>query len=206
MIAGISIKLLFAILASLVGVAGAFLPYLRDIFLKKTKPHAYTWLIWTITQGTAVAGLWYGKGGWGTLTLVIGTAFVFIVFLLSLKYGTRNITKGDTATLIAALLAIVVWWQLHSPLLAVAMVSAIDFLGYLPSFRKTFQEPWTETSTSWAVFSLANIFNMLALNQYNFLTLTYLITITTADITLFAICLVRRRVIPHPASGLKSGI
>ncbi len=195
MIAEMSIKLIFAILASLVGIVGAFLPYLRDIFLKKTKPHAYTWLIWTITQGTAVAGLWYGGGGWGALALFIGTVFLFIIFLLSLKYGTRNITKGDTIILIAALLAIVIWWQLHNPLLSVVMVSAIDFLGYLPSFRKTFKEPWTETPTSWAAFSLVNIFSILALNQYNFLTLTYLIMNTTANIMLLTICLARRWII-----------
>lgn len=197
MIAGISIKLILAIFASLVGIVGAFLPYLRDIFLKKTKPHAYTWLIWTITQGTAVAGLWYGKGDWGSLALSVGTVFVFIVFLLSLKYGTRNITKSDTVILIAALLAVVVWWQLHSPWLAVLMVSVIDVLGFLPSFRKTFEEPWTETATSWTAFSLANILSILALNEYNFLTLTYLIAITSAEIILLTICLVRRRVVPR---------
>jgi hypothetical protein len=195
MVIGINIKLIFAILASLVGIFGAFLPYLRDIFLKKTKPHAYTWLIWTITQGTAVAGLWYGKGGWGTLALSVGTVFVFITFLLSLKYGTRNITKSDTVILIAALLAVVVWWQLHSPLLSVLMISVIDFFGYLPSFRKTFEEPWTETTTSWIVFSLANILTILALKEYNFLTLVYLITISSANIILFTISLLRRRVV-----------
>ncbi len=197
MIAGISIKLILALLASLVGIVGAFLPYLRDIFLKKTKPHAYTWLIWTITQGTAVAGLWYGKGDWGALALSVGTVFVFIVFLLSLKYGTRNITKSDTVILIAALLAVVVWWQLHSPWLAVLMVSVIDVLGFLPSFRKTFEEPWTETATSWTAFSLANILSILALSEYNFLTLTYLIAITSAEIILLTICLVRRQLVPR---------
>lgn len=194
MIGGVSIKLLFAILASFVWVA-SFAPYIRDIFLKKTKPHTYTWLIWTITQSTAVAGLWYGDGGWGTLALIIGTIFVFIVFLLSLKYGTRNITTGDTIVLIAALLAIIVWWQLNNPLLAVVTVSVIDVLGYLPSFRKTFEEPWTETPISWAIFSLANIFIIFSLAEYNVLTLTYLIAITIANIILLTICLARRRVI-----------
>lgn len=198
MVSGI-IKLFFAVLAVLVIIIGAYLPYLRDIFRKKTKPHAYTWLIWTITQGAAVAGLWYGHGGWGTFALMIEATFVLVVFLLSLKYGTRNITKGDTIILIAALLAIIVWWQLHNPLLAIAMISIIDFLGYLPSFRKTFEEPWTETAISWVVFSLANILNILALSQYNFLTLAYLITITTANLILFAICLIRRRSVPRPS-------
>ena len=192
----IDIKLIFAVLATAIAVLGAFLPYLRDMFRGKTKPHAYTWLVWTITQGTAIAGLIYGDGGWGAVALIVGTAFVFLIFLLSFKYGTRNITKGDTIVLIAALSAIVVWWQLESPLLAVFMVSIIDVLGYIPSFRKTFEEPWTEPPVPWAIFSLSNLFTILALKEYNLLTLTYVFAITSANLILLTICLIRRRVVP----------
>ncbi|OGZ67301.1 MAG: hypothetical protein A3D34_00860 [Candidatus Staskawiczbacteria bacterium RIFCSPHIGHO2_02_FULL_33_16] len=191
-----TIKLVSAVFAIILVIFGAFLPYLRDILVKKTKPHAYTWLIWTITQGVALAGLLYGKGGWGSLSFFIMTAFVFITFLVSLKYGTRNITKFDTTILIIALLSIIVWRQMQNPLLAVFIVSAIDFLGYLPSFRKTFEEPWTETVTSWLVFSFTNILIIFSLSEYNFLTLTYLITITIGNIILITICLIRRQVIP----------
>jgi|SRR3989344_5158338 len=201
MIVGIDIKIILAIISTIVAIIWAFIPYLKDIFLNKTKPHAYTWLIWAITQGTAVVGLWYGNGGWGGLTLTVGTFFIFFIFFLSLKYGTYNITKSDTVILTAALLAIVVWWKLSNPLLAIFMVSAIDILGYIPSFRKTFDDPWTETVISWAVFALVNTLSIFALNEYNFLTLTYLISITAADVILLAICLIRRRVILSNFSG-----
>jgi len=192
---GIDIKLIFAILAVLLAVFGSFLPYLRDIFKKKTKPHTYTWLIWTITQGVATAGLLYGNGGWGALDLLIGTFFVFAIFLISLKYGTRNITKSDTIILMVSLLAIIVWLQMRNPLVAVLMVTAIDFAGYLPSFRKSFQEPWTETVSSWLIFSLGNIFVILSLNEYNLLTLTYVMMMTVANIIIAVICLMRRRIV-----------
>lgn len=192
------IKLIFAILAVLIVIVGGYFPYLKNIFLKKTKPHAYAWLIWSITQGTALAALFYGNGGWGTIALLVGVIFTSLIFLFSLIYGTKNITKGDTIILIATLLAIVVWWQLHAPLLSVLMVSIIDFLGYIPTFRKTFAEPWTETPISWLVFSVANILTILALTEYNFMTLAYLITMTAANIILLAICLLRRRVIARP--------
>ena len=78
----LDLKTLYAALAILIGV-GAFLPYLWDIFKLKTKPHAYTWFIWLITQGTAVAGLWYGNGGLGAVALTIGVFFVFVIFLFS---------------------------------------------------------------------------------------------------------------------------
>ncbi len=191
------IKIIFTIIATLIGVAG-FLPYLKDIFSLKTKPHAYTWLIWAITQGTAVAGIWYGGGGWGGLNLVVGMIFVLVIFLLSLKYGTRNITKSDTAILITALVAILIWWQLDKPLISVIMISAIDVIGYIPSFRKSYREPWSETLISWSVFPVSNIFALLALKEYNWLTMTYLMAITMASLSLYLFCFYRRKFVPKP--------
>src|SRR3990167_3221068 len=152
------VKIILTVISTAIGVV-SFFPYLRDTFSLKTKPHAYTWLIWAITQGTAVFGIWHGGGGWGALNLTIGTLFVIVVFLFSIKYGTKNITKSDTAILVAALLAIIIWWRLDQPLISVIMVSMIDVIGYIPSFRKSYQEPWSETLISWILFSASNIFD-----------------------------------------------
>jgi hypothetical protein len=43
-------KFIIAIIATVLTFLG-FIPYFRDIFNRKTKPHLYTWLIWLITQG-----------------------------------------------------------------------------------------------------------------------------------------------------------
>lgn len=192
-----NIKIIFTAIATVIGVIG-FYPYLKDIFLLKTKPHLYTWLVWTITQGAAVSGIWYGGGGWGALNLTVGTILVVIVFLFSIKYGTKNITKSDTAVLIAALCAILVWWQLDEPLVSVMMVSIIDVVGYIPSFRKSYHEPWSETITTWIIFAVSNIFAIMALSEYNLLTTPYLVAITSANIVLTVICLSRRRFIAKP--------
>jgi hypothetical protein len=193
------IKLIFAIVAFLLTFFLAFLPYIRDILKNKTKPHIYTWFIWTITQGVATVSLFYGKGSWGALNLLISTFFVFIIFFLSLKYGTKNITKSDVIVLIIALLTIIIWIQVRSLLLAVFMVSVIDFMAYLPSFRKTFQEPWTETVSTWFVSTLGYMLIIFSLSEYNLLTLTYLITIIFANMIMVFICLTRRNILKNRA-------
>ena len=190
-------KVISAVLAVVIG-CGAFLPYMYDVFKKKTRPHMYTWLIWCLTQGIAVAGIWYGGGGVAAIAMTIGVFFVFTIFLASIKFGTRNITRGDTAILIAAVAAIFVWWQLDNPLLAVLMVTAIDVLGYIPSWRKSITEPWSETLWSWTAFSVGNIFAILALNEYSLLTVTYVAAISVANMLLVAECLYFRRKIPKP--------
>lgn len=176
----------------------AFFPYFRDIFLKKTRPHAYSWLVWSLAQGTAAAAILYGGGEWGAAGPAAGTLLIVTVFFLSFRYGTKNITRSDTLMLIAALAALVVWWGLHDPLLSVLMLTAIDIFGYVPTFRKSFGEPWSETPETWIIWSMSNIFSVLALTEYNTLTLAYLVAITTANLTLAVICLLRRPFVPKP--------
>jgi len=145
-----------------------------------------------------MVAIFYGGGVWGGLELLMGTIFNIAVLIFCLKYGTKNITRGDTVVLIIALLAILVWWQLKMPLLSVMMVTVIDFFGFIPSFRKSYEEPWSETLISWLLFSIANIFSILALSQYNLLTVTYLIMIITANMGVFFICLFRRPFVKRP--------
>ena len=175
----------------------AFSLYFKDILVLKTKPHAYTWLIWAMTYGTAAAGVWYGGGGLGALSLTLGTFFNISVFIFSLKYGTKNITRSDTFILFLALAAIAVWIQLKKPLVSVILVTAIDLIGYVPSFRKSYAEPWSEALAPWLLFSVANMFALLALTEYNPLTMMYLVAITIANMSLFFFCVLRRRFIPR---------
>lgn len=186
-----NIKIFFAVIAVIVGLI-SYYPYVKDIFSLKTKPHIYSWLIWTITQGTAMFAIYYGGGFLGGLELTMATILNITILIFCLKYGTKNITKGDTVILITAILAILVWWQLKMPVISILMLLVIDFLGFIPSFRKSYQEPWSETLSSWILFSIANIFSILALSEYNFLTMAYLIMITIANMGVFFICLFRR--------------
>ena len=186
------IKILCALLATSLTVISYF-PYIRDIFKRQTRPHVYTWLIWLITQGTATAALLYGGGGWGSASLIIGTALVFLLFLLSLKFGTKNITKSDMIVLTLALLAIIVWWLLDKPLLAVLMASAIDGLGYIPTYRKSWHDPRSETVLFWVGMVAAGLLSIVSLSEYNLLTTTYLVTLVVANIILVVLLVLRRK-------------
>ncbi len=190
-------KIIFAVVSILLGTY-AFFPYLRDTIRGKTQPHSYTWLIWSLTQGTAAFGIFYGGGGIGGLAFAIGAVFVFITFLFSLKYGTKNITSFDTILLIVALLAIFLWWYFKDPFISVLLVCIIDIVGYFPSFRKSYQEPWSETLLAWGCFIVGNSFALLALREYNFLTMGYIISISVANLLLILICVVRRKSIARP--------
>jgi hypothetical protein len=120
--------------------------------------------------------------------------------VLSFRYGTRDITWGDTAILLGAVGAILLWVVFDRPLLSVLFVTGIDMLGYVPSFRKSYADPWGETLSSWFLFALSNMFALLALSEYNLLTATYFVSITVANLALFLFCMYRRMKIPKTTS------
>jgi len=189
-----NLKFIIAIVATALTVFG-FIPYFRDIFKKKTKPHLYTWLIWIITQGTATVALLYGGGKFGGFSLIVGTILVSIIFLLSFKYGTKDITKSDKLVLALALLAILIWWQLDNPIIAVLMVSAIDGAGYIPTIRKSFKSPWSETLSYWAIMAATDLLTIIANEKFNLLTVTYLATLFVLNMTVVLVCFFRRRIV-----------
>jgi hypothetical protein len=196
-IAELDMKLVYSVLAFLVGTA-AYIPYVRGMLAGRTKPHAYTWLIWSITLAIATAGLWYGGGGYAAVNLSIISVLTAGIYLLSLKYGTKNVTRGDFALLALTLAAVVPWIIFKDPTLSVLMVTAIDTAGYIPSMRKSFAEPWSESLVTWAMFTLMGLFLILALDRYNLLTVIYIGASMVANLILIGICLVRRQAVSKP--------
>lgn len=192
------IKIVLVAIGIIIAVV-SLIKYVKESFEGEIKPHVYTWLVWSITQGTATAGMWLGGGGIVTIGYTIGAVLVFCVFCFCLIYGDRKfITLEDTIILVIALLAIAIGWQLNNPLLAVIVVTSADILGYTFTYKKIWEDPHSETVKTWVGFTLSSVFALLALDAYNLLTLTYIVPTTIANALVVTICLVRRKTIKAP--------
>lgn len=191
------IKIIYAF-GALALIVAAAVPYIIDMLKGRTKPHVYTWLVWSITTGIAAAGVFYGDGGYPALTTGISSVISFVIFFLSFKYGTKNITLGDTLALIFCIVAIFIWLGLKNPLGSVVLAASIDIAAYWPTVRKTYFEPWSESLSSWTLWVLTPFFSILALSAYNLFTLANYVPIIIVNIAFLALCLFRRKSVPKP--------
>ncbi len=189
---------LLAGVAALLSGSISYVPYFSAIFKKETKPHPYTWLVWAITTGTAAFGVYWSGGGYAAFVLFCWTGLTFLTFLLSLRYGTKNITRFDAVCLFLAFLGIVLWWLYQNPFLGILMATVVDAIGYLPTYRKSFAEPWSESVLSWSIFVATTIFTLLALSIYTPTTVMYSAMSLVANLLIVLLCLLRRRSIPKP--------
>jgi hypothetical protein len=188
-------KTICGITASIIGT-GCFIPYIRDIYKGKTQPHLYTWLIWTLLQVTGVTAMFYNGAGIGILALATGSVLCAYTCILSIKHGTKNITLFDTICLVGAIGSIVVYIVMKDPLISIILISAIDFVGFLPTLRKAYAEPYSETVSMFAFFAFSGIFTMLALSSYTIVTALYPITLMVINVIATAVILFRRK--QHP--------
>lgn len=184
----------FAVVASILAIAGN-VPYVIDIFKGRVQPHAYTWFVWTIVSGVVFFGQLAKGAGIGALPTAVAEIFTLIIFLLSLKYGFKRITKTDTFFLALALGGIVPWILTSDPTVSVIVAVSIDVIAFIPTLRKTWVEPKTETPILYATNVVRHVLALFSMQAYNIATTLHSIAMimTNSLMTLFLITREYRR-------------
>ena len=165
-------KEIIAIIAAIIAVVGN-LPYLWDIFRKRVQPHPYTWLVWTIVSGVTFFGGLARGAGIGALPTGASEIFTLIIFLFSLQYGFKHIVKTDTYFLIIALLGLIPWALTKDPTVSVIIVVTIDAIAFIPTLRKTWKHPKTETPILYGANVLRHVLTLFSLQAYNVATVLH---------------------------------
>ncbi len=163
------VKEIFTFIAVLLAIAGN-VPYLRDMFRRRVEPHAYTWLVWSLVSGITFFGQVAKGAGVGALPTGASWIFTITIFLFSLRYGLKHITKGDTIFLICALIGMVPWFITKDPIYSVIIAVTIDLIAFIPTIRKTRLHPNTETPTLYGANVLRHVLVLASLQAYNIAT------------------------------------
>ncbi|HNQ91619.1 MAG TPA: hypothetical protein PKI93_01670 [Alphaproteobacteria bacterium] len=169
--------------------------YIFTIFKGQTKPHLFTWLIWSILCSIAFVAQITENAGAGSWSIGSIALFCWIITLTSLKSGENTHTTSDKIILFAALLSIVPWLMIKDPVISVIAVSLINVSAFIPTFRKTYSSPMTENLTSYTVTVIALGLSFFALDNINITTSLYPATIAISDTIFIAFCLWRRHAI-----------
>lgn len=169
------------------------LPYIRDIFRLETKPERGSWFIWTALGFIAFFSQ-LAKGATDSLWLTAGqTASVFIIFLLSIKYGHGGLENRDLKALIGAGIGLVLWYITREAAIALLFVVLVDGIGTLLTLLKAYEDPGSETLSTWVISGTSGIFGMLAVGNLNFVLLAYPFYIMLANYVIVAAILLGNR-------------
>lgn len=166
---------ILVIVASLLAVAGN-IPYLLDVVRGKVKPHPYTWFVWTIVSCVVFFGQLAKGAGLAAIPTAVSEIFTLIIFLFSLKYGFKNPPKIDKYFLFVAILGLIPWAITKDPTISVVTVVLIDLIAFVPTLRKTYCLPKSETPLLYSSNVLRHGLILGTLGAYNLATMLHSIS------------------------------
>lgn len=172
---------------------GAFIHYYYSILKWETKPHIYTWLIFSLSLGTAFIIQLQSGWGYGAYVTFIEFLWCFIALLLWLNYWEKNITKSDTVCLMLAVFTLFLYLSFKLAVISIILVIIIDTLAIIPTYRKSFHKPHEETIVIYLISAWVYVFAILWLESYSFTTYWYPLAIMLADIVFVLYILWRKK-------------
>jgi hypothetical protein len=184
-------KTMLTIVALLLALL-AYIPYYRDIFRGKTKPHSFTWLVWCVMATVAFFSQVSDGAGVGAWVLALAAVSNFAIFSLSLYKGETSINRMDWFCLMGAFLGVALFTFNQDPPMSLIIICAVDIIGFIPTVRKSLLRPHQETASTFGITSLKYFFSIAALENYTFITVIYPLVAGSMNL-FFVILLITQR-------------
>lgn len=142
------------------------IPFLLDVRRGRTVPHPFSWFVWLVMTGFNTLVLfsnheYFSFASWivNSFILSIGTTIWFLwIWKVSINWF-------DWACLILSIWLIVYYFTFRNILNTVIFSVIIDFIAYLPTIRKGWSSPWSETAIYYFLPGIAGACTILALNS-----------------------------------------
>lgn len=126
--------------------------YLRDTLAGKTQPNRITWLLWALVPlVAAIAASGSCDDMWAVSRIVMASMVPSLVFLASFKNKGSVWRLGvfDVSCAGLSVFAMLVWWLSDEPLISLFLACLADGFAALPTIRKAWQYPETETFSAY---------------------------------------------------------
>jgi hypothetical protein len=184
---------LFGLAAVVFGLV-SYVPYLWGMHHGRVRPHAFTWFLWGLLTAIAFAAQvadGAGPGSWITGV----TAIVSLGVAGGAWHQSRlsNVVTVDWYFFFAALTAIPLWLLTRTPLYSVILVTAIDALAYVPTFRKSWHWPEQESVFTFVLGSLKFLLAIAALPEQTLISSLYPWSLVVTNSAFVLMTLYRRQ-------------
>ncbi len=186
-------------LKSIIGLIAVFLsifslfPYIVDILKRKTKPHLYTWIVWTPLTFIAFFAQLSDNAGPGAWTTGVTATLCLVILALAIPYGTKDITRSDNLSLIGAGAAAILWFAVKDITASIILVTLIDVMGFIPTIRKSITKPREETLITHELSGAKHLISLFALEKFSLITALYPAAVFLANAVLVGVIVSNRK-------------
>lgn len=136
-----------------------------------------SWTLWAIGPAIAAAAAWAAGSGlamFSTLATGLGPALVALAALAGPhRRGKWPVTRSDLTFGAMALLAMVGWIASGEPLVAVMLAVAADALAAVPSVKKVWVAPASESPWGYVAGTTSGVTGLLTVQEASLTTLAF---------------------------------
>lgn len=151
----------------------AYFPYIRSIAKGKTKPHPFSWTLWTLI-GIPTVWFYFEVGARETLPIAIANVILpLVTTILSIRNWKGKFSRFDYLCLFLSLFSIGLYIVYRNAAFSLTINLAGDLLAYLPSYRKAWKDPSSEDLTAWLLYLSGYISAILAIREFSYGVLIY---------------------------------
>jgi len=178
----------FVILGAMLSLFGA-LRYVRDTLHGQTKPNRVTWFCWSLAPLIAFAAeVKQGIGLQALMTFMVGfnPLLVFIASFVNRK-AYWKLTKLDITCGLFSILALILWKITGTGNIAIALSIAADGLAAIPTIRKTYLHPDTESHTTFLFGAASAAITLLTIKHWTFAIAGFPIYILVTCLLIFGV-------------------
>ena len=184
------------ILSSIISIGGSY-TYIRDTLSGKTKPNRISWLMWSVAPFIGMAAALSANADyWATVRVFLSGFLPLLIFLASFfnPKSYWKLTLFDIICGVFSVLALIVWRLIDSPQLAILLAVAGDGFAALPTIRKAWKFPETETGITYLAGLVSVVLIIPSIPAWNIENSAFQIYLLIANALLFG-AVYRKRII-----------
>ncbi len=168
--------------------------YVRGILQGKVKPHAFSWFVWGLLTAIAFVAQITEGGGAGAWVTGVTALCSFGFAAVGLGASSRVfITKNDWIFFTSALFTVPIWYFTGNPLWSVIIITIIDAVAFVPTFRKAFFNPETENGWTYGLSGLKFAVSLFALESFTWTTALYPASLVLANLAFVGMLVWRKQ-------------
>ena len=195
----------FTILSGLLTVYGGGI-YAWDTLKSRNRPNRVTWFMWTLAPMIGFAAQLSQGVGWQsilTFSIGFGPALVLTASFLNRK-AYWKLTKFDLLCGSISLAALILWILTGKGLVAIILSTVADFFAAMPTIKKSYQEPDSESGWPYLMGSVAAIITLLTIEVWTFSNAAFAVYVLFTDTLIGTLVLLPNlRPVPIGRAGLR---
>ncbi len=168
----------------LIGIFGisSYVVGVSQMLKNKYSPSTFSRVIWLLLAINAFAGIVLGNAS--TSSILLGGIFLLgnaLVCIVSFWKGTKLVGNLEYFCIVLLAVSGGIWIFFDAPLLNVSLSLFAYFVGALPTYKKVWYDPKSESIGFWSLFFIASALSIVATDSFSLEAIIFPIYFTLFD-------------------------